>query len=86
MYQRLDQANQVFYAPPNTQTTAYIGFQLRTMLEEVKPEVTTHSHYSHHAQQTMQPSVEFFCIQKTSHCPVTIVLNSWGPDCSSSTT
>ena len=26
----------------------------------------------------MQPSVEMFCIQKTPHCPVTIVLNSWG--------
>ena len=48
------------------------------MLEEVKAEVTTHSPHSHHAQQTIQPSVEMFCIQKTPHCPVTIVLNSWG--------
>ena len=77
MYQSLCQANQFLYAPPNTQITAFIGFQLRTMLEEVKPKVTTHSPHSHHAQQTMQPSVEIFCIQKTPHCPVTIVLNSW---------
>jgi hypothetical protein len=86
VYQSLYQANQFLYAPPNTRTTAFIGFQLLTMLEEVKPEVTTHSPHSHHAQQTMQASVEIFCIQKTPHCPVTIVLNSWGPDCSSSTT
>ena len=77
MYQSFYQANQFLYAP---RTTAFILFQPRTMLEEVNPEVTTHSPHSHHAQQTMQLSVEIFCIQKTPHCPVTIVLNSWGPD------
>ena len=50
------------------------------MLEELKPEVQTHSPHGHHAQQAMQPSVEIFCIQKTPHFPATIVLNSWGPD------
>ena len=75
-------AHPFFYAPQNTQTTAYIGFQLHSMLEEFNPEVPTHSPHGHHAQRAMQPSVEMFCIQKTPHCPVTIVLNSWGPDCS----
>ena len=72
--------------PPNTQTTAYIGSQLHSVLEKFKPKVTTHSSHGHHPQQTMQPSVEMFCIQKPPHSPVTVVLNSWGPDCISSTT
>jgi hypothetical protein len=57
VYQCLYQANQFLYAPPNTRTTAFIGFQLRTMLEEFKPQVTTHSPHGHHTQQTIQPSV-----------------------------
>ena len=75
-------AHPFFYAPQNTQTTAYIGFQLHSMLEEFNPKVPTHSPHGHHAQQAMHPSVEIFRILKTPHCSVTIVLNSWGPDCS----
>ena len=86
MYQSIEQAHPFFYAPPNTQTTAYIVFQLHSMLEKFELKVTTNSPHGHHPQRTMQPSVEMFCIQKMPHCPVTIVLNSWGPDCSSSTT
>ena len=51
------------------------------MLEEFKSKVKTHSPHGHYKQRAMQPSVEMFCIQKMPHCPVTIVLNSWGPDC-----
>ena len=83
MCQRFLQAHPFFYAPPNTQTTAHIGFQVHSMLEEFKPKVTTHSPHGQYKQRAIQPSVEMFCIQKTPHCPVTIVLNSWGPDCNS---
>ena len=76
MYQSLEQAHPFCYAPPNTQTTAYIGFQLHSMLDKFKPEVPTHSPHGHHAQRTTQPSVEMFCLKKWHHCPVTIVLNS----------
>ena len=51
-----------FYAPQTTQTTAYIGFQLHSMLEEFNPKVPTHSPHGRHAQQTMHPSVEIFRI------------------------
>ena len=52
----------------------------------LRPEVGSRvSPHGHHKQRAMQPSVEMFCIQKTPHCPVTIVLNSWGSDCSWST-
>ena len=61
-------AHPFFYAPQNTQTTAYIGFQLHSMLEEFNPEVPTHSPHGHHAQRAMQPSVEMFCIQMMHHC------------------
>ena len=50
------------------------------MLEELKRKVTTHSPHGHYKQRAIQPSVELFCIQNTPHWPVTIVLNSWGPD------
>ena len=48
--------------------TAYIGFQLQGMLEEFKPEISTHSPICHHGQRAMQPSVKMFCVQKTHHC------------------
>ena len=75
----------VFSKPTNFSMHRQIHKQLlilHSMLEEFKPQVTTHSTHCHHAQQTMQPSMEMFCIEKPAHCPVTIVLNSWGPDCS----
>ena len=40
--------------------------------------------FAHH--WAIQPSVEMFFIQKPHHCPVTILLNRWGPDCNWSTT
>ena len=55
---------------------------MHRLLEELMPEVQTHSPHGRYAQRALKPSVEMFCIQKTPHCPVTIVLNSWGPDCS----
>ena len=69
-------AHPFFYAPQNTQTTAYIGFQLHSMLEEFNPEVPTHSPHGHHA-----PCGNVL-YSKAASQPVTIVLNSWGPECS----
>ena len=62
-------ANPFFYAPQNTQTTAYIGFQLHSMLEEFNPKVPTHSPHGHHA-----PCVNVL-YSKAATQPVTVVLN-----------
>ena len=64
MYQSIEKAHPFFYAPPNTQTTTYIVFQLHSMLEKSKLKVTTNSPHGHHPLQTMQPSVEMFFLFK----------------------
>jgi hypothetical protein len=69
VYQSNEQAHPLVYAPPNTQTTAYIVFQLHSMLKKSKLKITTNSPHGHHPLQTMQPSVEIFFYSKDASLP-----------------